>query len=173
MAIFYTSDHHFNHGNILEYADRPFSSVEEMNEVLISNYNSVVADGDLVFFLGDIFFSDKKWAEEAMKRLKGTKHLVMGNHDRISVSRYRAWGFDQIHKKSMLAMIGNDLCGLCHYPTMPESWGVRYVLHGHVHSQNKRMGSRIHIGVDAWNYFPVPESEVIKLIQEHKEEIGE
>ena len=68
---FYTSDLYFNHGNIIRYENRPFDTVEEMNETLIRNWNRKVKKGDEVYILGDFTFSDGKTANELLKRLNG------------------------------------------------------------------------------------------------------
>lgn len=167
MSLFFTSDPHFNHKHIIEYASRPFANLEEMNEEIIRRYNSRVEDDDLVIFLGDIFFSDKAWAEAAMKRLKGHKSLVMGNHDRISVSKYKAWGFENVWKKNTFGWVGKWSCTFSHYPLHPLP-STKYTLHGHTHSRDKRVGSQIHVGVDAWDFYPVSEVEVVELIEAHR-----
>ncbi len=88
--IYFYSDPHFFHENIIRLAQRPFSSEEEMNHTLINNYNAVVGDDDEVYFLGDIAFNRRKIKKglltvknvnNVLKRLKGRKYLVAGNHD--------------------------------------------------------------------------------------------
>lgn len=74
---YFTSDTHFSHTNIIKYCNRPFKSVEEMDEVLIANWNSVVKKTDQVFHLGDFGYNYK-----IAQRLNGHKHLIWGNHDR-------------------------------------------------------------------------------------------
>lgn len=80
---FFTSDTHFWHKNIIRYSNRPFDSVEEMNEAIIDNWNSVVGPDDTVFHLGDVALGP--WSEWAgtLSRLNGYKILVVGNHERI------------------------------------------------------------------------------------------
>ena len=51
--LFFTSDTHFNHTNILQYCNRPFKIVDQMNETIITNWNNVVEPDDIVFHLGD------------------------------------------------------------------------------------------------------------------------
>ena len=77
--IWVTSDTHFNHNNIIKYCDRPFADADEMNEALIENWNSVVKDGDIVYHLGDVYMGGK--IEPILRRLKGRKRLILGNHD--------------------------------------------------------------------------------------------
>jgi calcineurin-like phosphoesterase family protein len=79
--IWLSSDWHYSHSNIVRYANRPFKDVEEMNAALITNYNSVVSDKDIVFFLGDIAFGGEN-VTYALEHMKGTIHYILGNHDK-------------------------------------------------------------------------------------------
>ena len=77
--IFVASDHHFGHENIIKFCDRPFASVEEMNEAMVERHNSVVRDEDIVYFLGDVYSG--KRGRGYLRRMRGRKRLVIGNHD--------------------------------------------------------------------------------------------
>ena len=82
--IWLTSDLHFNHKNILKYEPetRPFETVEEMNETLFNNWNSVVGNEDTVYVLGDFFMGKTDKISEIINRLNGKEIvLVSGNHD--------------------------------------------------------------------------------------------
>lgn len=83
-TIWFTADHHFGHANILRYCKRPFADVEEMNEALIANWNRVVAKGDTVYHLGDLFLLPPVEATKRMARLNGSICLIRGNHDRTA-----------------------------------------------------------------------------------------
>lgn len=78
---YFTSDLHFGHKNIIKYEDRPFSSVEEMDEFLIYKWNSKVGKNDEVYILGDFGFVSGTRANELLDRLNGKKFLIKGNHD--------------------------------------------------------------------------------------------
>ena len=79
--VWFTSDLHFYHKNICKYCNRPYESVEEMNEGIIQNWNSVVKDDDIVFVLGDLGFCGSEKLMPLIERLKGKKYVVQGNHD--------------------------------------------------------------------------------------------
>ena len=92
--IFVTSDTHFSHVNIIKYCNRPYASVEEMNNALIDNWNSVVKNDDLVIHLGD--FALGRTIQDIKKhldKLNGNKILILGNHDSLSQDDYIKCGF--------------------------------------------------------------------------------
>lgn len=93
--VFLTSDLHFGHQNIIEYSERPFASIEEMDEALIDNWNSVVNTEDTVFVLGDFAMGDRANGLQHLRRMHGTKILVNGNHDRCSPVNNNAWKYQQ------------------------------------------------------------------------------
>jgi len=166
MKIFFTSDPHYGHANIIKYCNRPFSSVEEMNEVMISKWNSVVGSEDTVYLLGD-FSMGPKDNVFIRRRLKGKVILIKGNHDRKD-SLLREAGFDEIHRKLEIDINGYKLF-LAHIPMhfdsgerwYPEELRVvapvnfDYFLCGHVHDKWKRKGNTINVGVDVSNFLPL------------------
>lgn len=80
--VFFIADPHFNHKNIINYEERPFTSVEEMDETLIKNWNNTVCKKEKVFILGDLAWGNKEQVREYIQQLNGIKTLVLGNHDR-------------------------------------------------------------------------------------------
>ena len=84
MKVFIISDTHFGHENIIKYCNRPFSSVEEMDEKMIKNWNETVSNNDVVLHLGDFGLGKKEYIASIVKRLNGKKILIMGNHDNWS-----------------------------------------------------------------------------------------
>lgn len=90
---YFTSDLHIGHENIIRFSNRPFSTLGEMNRTLVDNWNSRVTERDDVFILGDMFYRKKEGVEEILRKLKGRKHLIVGNHDyswmkSIELSKY-------------------------------------------------------------------------------------
>ena len=92
--IYFTSDLHFDHANIIKLCNRPFNSVQEMNESIIYNWNNKVNFSDMVYILGDITMNkDPEVARKYIERLNGSKVLIQGNHDYF-VKNYRARRYD-------------------------------------------------------------------------------
>ena len=84
--VFFTSDFHLFHNNVLKFDNRPFDDVHEMHNVIEENWNDIVQENDVVIYLGDLSFArreDKGIVDSMLGRLKGEIHFVMGNHDKI------------------------------------------------------------------------------------------
>ena len=174
--LYFTSDNHFGHANIIRYCNRPFSSVEEMSETMIDRWNERVKHGDTVYHIGDFALRlGVPEVEAIIRRLNGDKHLVLGNHDLKNKSVLRAKGFvEQVYYKELKVDAQQKII-LCHYPFMTWNGSHRgsWDLHGHCHgslkprmcpfcrkSEGEMTARRIDVGVDCWNFFPVSLQEV-------------
>mgnify|MGYP006935470701 CR=1 FL=1 len=165
MTIFFTSDHHFNHINILSHCQRPFSSVQEMDEEMISRWNSVVKEKDEVYYLGDFTLGNWATAWSYIKRLKGKIKFIEGNHD------WR-W-FSKLSNEQKLLPIhelkyNHNTFVLCHYPLRGwnKSFRGSYHLFGHEHGNMLPYGKSFDIGVDCWDFYPVSIEQVIDKMKE-------
>jgi len=171
-----TSDPHYGHKNIIQYANRPFESVHHMNESMIENYNSMITKDDIVLWCGDCFFCPKEDARKIMDRLNGRKILVLGNHDR-SAGSMAGIGFDIVMNEFVM-VVGGRVVRVCHYPYARQTKDERYLdrrpekikgellIHGHTHSHETVNGTSIHVGVDSWNYRPALMNEIESIINE-------
>ena len=155
MNIFVISDTHFCHKNIIDYCNRPFVSVEEMNEVLINNWNSVVSPTDTVYHLGDFGIGNKSQLKEIFNSLNGNKILVVGNHDRRSKITSFSWSL----KTDLYTITVDEMpFVLCHYPML--SWDRQHYgsihLYGHIHNQEPvyKVKNSFNISADVINFTP-------------------
>src|SRR5271166_5248346 len=99
MAIWFTSDHHFGHKNIITYCNRPFDSVDEMNEALVVAWNNLVKLDDTVYYVGD-FSLKPALMEQFAPRLHGKKILIAGNHDGCHPCNHGGkWGQLSLYRK--------------------------------------------------------------------------
>ena len=96
--IYFISDTHFYHSNIIKYCNRTFKDVNEMNETIISNWRFFITKDDIVYHLGDFCLSSDDDIKNIFNRLNGNKILIRGNHDRKSVKFYKDIGFDSMKK---------------------------------------------------------------------------
>lgn len=170
-TIWFTSDTHFHHTNILTLGKgRPFSTVMEMNEMLVKRWNERVNKSDRIYHLGDISFGNKETTLQTMSRLKGQIHIVRGNHDNeqtlkqllrdqknvISVKPY-----DEIK-------IGHLKIVLFHFPIIDWNWRYRgsWHLHGHCHGNLEfDNGPMLDVGVDCHNFAPIEFDTVASYLQ--------
>lgn len=160
---FYTSDLHFYHKNIIKYEDRPFSSVEEMNEYLICKWNNKVSDNDEVYILGDFAFCSGTDANKLLDRLKGKKYLIRGNHDSFLSDRgFDKTKFEWIRDYAKITDSGEKVI-LFHYPIAV--WDSQHYgsihLYGHVHSNKDnhhplliKLDNAYNVGVDVCGLEP-------------------
>lgn len=184
LKIFITGDTHFYHKNVIKYDGRPFIDAEEMNEILISNWNSVVDKDDMIIHVGDFCWTGTNIMRDLLAKLNGIKVLLRGNHDKKSMNVYESAGFycceNHLFIKDMF--IG-------HYPVykdefIPEKWkdswykdykqmiidsGVKKIIHGHVHNNSFDADERfIHfnVGTCLHNYMPISMIDIIKYFEE-------
>lgn len=173
MTIFVISDTHFNHSNILTFKDsvgkptRTFSSVEEMNEVMIERWNEVVRDGDTVYHLGDVLFGKDKmdWLNKHMPRLRGKKRLIFGNHDDPA----NFVGKGHFSKTMLWRMFPEHNILLTHVPVHPSTLqegrfgdGPMLNVHGHIHQNKSPEGPYRCVCVEQIDYRPVALEDVVK-----------
>ena len=169
--IWVISDTHFGHENILRFKDKDgsyfrgekFSSVKEMNECMIDNWNSVVKPGDRVYHLGDVFFGSKEDFKALWPKLNGSKRLIVGNHDDIKF--LSSGGF--FKKLSMWRMFPEFNCVLTHVPIHESSlrvWGdygdEGLNIHGHIHQNPSPTNNHMCVSVEQINYTPVNLEEI-------------
>lgn len=160
---YWTSDTHFDHANIIKYCARPFSNVEEMNEILIDRWNFRVNSEDTVYHLGDFQLGKKERISEILSRLKGHKILIKGNHDRSMLAMHKL-GFDAVFE-SLVSIIDGHQIFMSHNPDMQPSYRFigKYIrLCGHVHEKWKRKDDTINVGVDQWNFTPRTLAELLR-----------
>lgn len=183
--IFFTSDSHFGHANIIEFEKRPFASVEEMDKEMIKRWNEVVGDGDHVYHLGDLTLNrDITYVAELFVKLKGIIHIVPGNHDKW-LERMKDWrgALISASRKTIeilppLYSLEIDTGGkhpevtvLCHFPL--SRWDRSHYgaihLYGHVGDEYIGEYNTLHVGVDRHNFYPVSLPQVRKLVADENE----
>lgn len=189
--IYFTSDTHFSHKNILAYEPitRPFKDVDEMNETIIQNWiNKGITDEDDVYVVGDFFMGQLDKIQPILDRLPGKIHLIRGNHDQKNrIEIFEKNGID-VKDIDYIRYKGRFFI-LCHFPIANEEFikMVRednsevVVLYGHVHSntQSGYHDGMFHVGCDTNNLTPIsiqevweqcwPKEIMTPAVQEYKE----
>ena len=169
--IYFTADLHLGHNAIIYMQNRPFDSVEKMNEQLIKNINSFVSNNDTLYILGDL--CHRLTVEEAnklIKKINGKKILIKGNHDKEFDENLFAGIYDYLE----INVEDRDFI-LMHYPL--RSWNKMrkgsIQLHGHIHaSEEYNINNLLNgiyqydVGVDANNYYPVSAKQIIEFFKD-------
>lgn len=199
--IYFTSDLHFYHKNVIAYCNRPYESVEEMNEKLILNWNNVVSPDDTVYCLGD-FSLTLRPVELYTTRLNGYKILISGNHDwthsankkarneerkRDMIAKYIFNGWSEVHDHAIFNYEGVSY-NLSHMPYRGDTTDDRHHRHrldddgkillcGHVHGKwaAKRTPKgtlMINVGVDVRNYAPISINEIVGVVKSEEEKFN-
>jgi calcineurin-like phosphoesterase family protein len=161
MAVFFTSDSHFGDAPRLRIDRRPFASIGEMDRTIVERWNEVVGPRDEVWHLGDFAFGPPpERIAGLLAELKGTKHLIIGNNDGPATIEQPAWASVQHYAE--LTVEGKRLV-LCHYPF--RTWnrmGQGVIdLHGHSHGKLKGAPRQYDVGVDVWDFRPVPLATIL------------
>jgi calcineurin-like phosphoesterase family protein len=172
MTVFFTSDHHFGHANIINYCTRPFNTVEEMDEALTQSWNEAVNDDDIIFHLGDFTLGDLSQATHYFQALNGMVFFLSNpwHHDRRWLDEIRPYNHPATKDGSTVAYLpGLYVCDkyggfpddvwavarhpitLCHYPLAV--WDRKHYaawhFHGHSHGGHRGTGMILDVGVDS------------------------
>ena len=163
--IWFTSDLHLSHTNVLKHSNRPFASIEQMNEEIIKKWNKKVAQNDVIYVLGDVCWNwNSKQINETFSKMNGIKYLIIGNHDKLNHHlKSNVWVEITPYKR---IVINDDRIVLSHYPIAEWdcAWRGAYHLYGHCHGNfnlaeyTKSMPHKntrcLDVGVDCHNYEP-------------------
>lgn len=170
--VYFISDTHFYHNNIIKYCNRPFSNVEEMNRVMIDKWNSIVKDEDTVYHLGDFCLSSDDNLRDIFFKLNGNIILIRGNHDRKPARYYEDIGFTVL-KNAPIKLEEYKLM-LSHVPVPISKVPSGYInLHGHIH--NKKISDEypndiyppdkyINVSVDVTDFEPISIDKIRKRV---------
>lgn len=181
MKYYYTADYHLGHGKIIEYCDRPFKNVDEMDEAIIRNHNARVKEDDVVYHVGDFYFRNspggaegmgkQERAKEYIKRLNGHIIFIKGNHDSNNSLKTNI--------ERLVVGYGGHRFNLVHFPEMADAtYEMNFVGHVHHNWKFKQMVRGygitylINVGVDVNKFIPKTFEELYsELLRWKKQEI--
>lgn len=175
---YFTADTHFSHEKILILANRPFKNLSDMEEVIVKNWNSKVTNSDDIYIIGDFMYRGNGHdANRILKRLKGRKCLITGNHEQyLKDSTFDHSQFEWV-KDYHSFKENRQKYVLFHYPILEWDGHYRGAIHlyGHVHGNDeKRFKSilspnAINVGVDVNDFTPVSQVEILKKVNYDQE----
>lgn len=188
VNVYFTSDFHLFHNNVIKFDNRPFENVQEMHIDIEKKWNETVTPDDIVIYLGDLSFArreDVGFVNEMLKRLNGTIHFVMGNHDKYEEIRKipRFASVQDYLEVRITHNVDSDihigakekvetLFCVMHYPIY--SWNKKhhgsYMVHGHSHmnlsnSEHHNQNRIIDVGCMGYDYRPISYIEIIKKLK--------
>lgn len=192
---YFIADCHFNHKNITQdgtdFEFRGFKTVAEMNETLIKNWNEKINDNDDVYILGDLYYKTNDCVG-ITKKLRGRKHLIVGNHDRLNAQEFLECFVEITHYRELTIMVDKIPYHLvlCHYPIA--CWNRQHFgsihLYGHIHNnQHEYLYQKylqelemqlgypafaFNVGCMHWNYTPVSLDEILENYPKAKSSVN-
>jgi calcineurin-like phosphoesterase family protein len=186
----YVSDHHLAHWNILQYGKRPFASLTEMHDKLLTLHNERVKPNHHVSFLGDVTLKrggrlDREWFVKEIRRYNGHKRLYLGNHDHLPLKTYVEAGFEKVYATWRC----EEGFITSHIPLHPRSLSTATAnVHGHIHQAAEyepvvfpewvtdrgkthpaRVVPYINVSVEAIDYAPIHLDEILQRIRKAQE----
>lgn len=162
--LWLTSDTHFNHFKVIEYCNRPFSSLEEMNDILTARWNEKVQPEDTVYHCGDFSFGNFERMLETRKQLNGTIVLIRGNHDRFTNAKGEALGLNVAGTIVDLNLNGTVFRMTHRPPTQELMLPGAHHLCGHVHDRWKARDGVLNVGVDQWDFYPLSFEDAVQAL---------
>lgn len=168
MKTFIISDTHFGHENIISYCNRPFETVEQMDDEMIKRWNSVVGKEDIVYHLGDFALGNKESIKNYKNKLNGRIRLVLGNHDHLRFNTYYELEFDRVYDRPIVL---EDSYILSHSPKINTDIQTSLFvnIYGHIHTDVNYpnvTNCSFCACCERMNYTPIEFDKIKKLIKE-------
>ena len=187
--VFFTSDTHFGHSNIIKYCARPFDTTNNMDEALINNWNAKVPEDGIVYHFGDFAWGSINYWEKIREQLNGEIILVYGNHDEKYLNNERMYKLFKEVTPQKKIWINKIPIYMNHYPFLCfggsyKGLGATWQLFGHVHSNprseegldHKRLvncfPTQYDVGVDNNNFTPISFDELHSYINNRQMSLG-
>ena len=187
--VFFTSDTHFGHSNIIKYCARPFDTTNNMDEALINNWNAKVPKDGIVYHLGDFAWGSINYWEKIREQLNGEIILVYGNHDEKYLNNERMYKLFKEVTPQKKIWINKIPIYMNHYPFLCfggsyKGLGATWQVYGHVHSNprseegldHKRLvncfPTQYDVGVDNNNFTPISFDELHSYINNRQMSLG-
>jgi len=155
--IYVIGDPHFGHHNIIEYCNRPFKNIEVMDKYMITQWNKVVSEEDIVYLFGDFALCNTRRYIYIAKRLNGKIHLIRGNHDKQSKTKIvERMGFESVQDSLIV-----DGLLFTHYP---EENSPYFNVHAHTHNTRSNDPKHFCVSTELLNYKPISLKELKRRI---------
>lgn len=167
--LWFTADTHFYHRNIIDYCNRPYATVQEMNEDIVNRWNNSVSSADTVYFIGDFGLGPASKLGDIRQRLNGKITLIKGNHDRsISDKRWK----NDVGMDDVVDWADLDEFKLMHLPYKEDDKEFfqinkeKWLLCGHVHTKWRIKERQFNVGMDVNGFKPISINEIREIIKQ-------
>lgn len=168
MTIWFTSDQHYFHKNIIKLALRGFKDINKMHNVLIRNHNKYVSEDDICYHIGDFSFLQNSSIQKVgniLNQLNGRNVLILGNHDPDKPHTLVNMGFESVHTSLILPEDNQFI--MCHDPACSTIDRNSIWIVGHVHDLFIIEKNCINVGVDVWDFKPVSLETIRSIMQKY------
>lgn len=169
--VWLISDTHFHHENIIHYTNRPFSNVDEMDRMLVDNWNGTIRNSDIVYFLGDLSFKQPG----ILNILNGRKIMIRGNHD--GALSYKMHRYLKVKHNGIQFLLMHDPGEFGKIRSLEGYAG--WLIHGHTHNNHPEQyppisyeNCTVNVCVEMTNYAPVAFDTIARLIMENGDPAG-
>ena len=170
--VFFTSDPHWGHTNVIRFDNRPFADIDTMNWKMISEWNSTVNPNDVVLILGDVSYANLEETVRIVSQLNGKKHLVLGNHDRVitdNLATFKQY-FESITRDREIAVRYEGVefnVTLSHYMHVVWNKSHHGALHlwGHSHGKIAGHTQGCDVGMPVWGYKPASFERILSALK--------
>lgn len=169
MTVWFISDTHFFHGNMMKFLRedgtpvRSFDSVEEMNDIIAFRWNTLISPNDKVYHLGDVTFKYGEPFADLMRQLNGKKRLILGNHDRIKGTNL----INFFERVELWRPFGAEGFFASHVPINPENFPGKtfFQVHGHIHEKTLNDPRYMNVSVESIDYTPVSMDQILERVR--------
>lgn len=172
---YFIADNHFGHKNIIAHCNRPFNSVDKMDQAMINNWNTVIDGDDIIIIAGDIFLCHTAKMFEVINQLNGYKILVRGNHDTQSRTKLiRRLGFDELYDNPYYIKVPNiGRLIVTHCPLPDDELGPKeFNIHGHTHNLRPNDDKHFCVSAEMIDYTPIHLNEIIEYFINPDKQLG-
>ena len=168
--ILFTADLHLGHNNLVKRGQRPFSTCEEHDQVLMDNWNNKINKSDLIYILGDVVWNNEF---SILDKFNGQKIIIKGNHDKtkhLEIAKAKGYICNWHYQKGLT--IDNKFLYMQHFScrSWERSFHGSYHIYGHSHGTLEDYKLSTDIGVDCWNFTPVNWEELKAYMEAKKVE---
>jgi calcineurin-like phosphoesterase family protein len=165
MNIWFISDEHFGHANIIKYCNRPYKDVSHMDDQLLKNINYWVEKDDILYHLGDFALGNKEKIAAYLSRIVCKRNfLILGNHDRYKPTDYMELGFEWATR---FPIIYNKFFILSHEPVFLEQNSPYINCYGHIHQNEYQSPSMNYFNccVERNEYLPINFKKILEFVE--------